>query len=106
MVLPDPSPARAADGMAGFPAARPEHRPASLETYSHQTQSEQKQDSPPLAEYYDTLFRTLGPQQWWPGETQFEIVVGAILTQNTSWRNVESAIANLRRARLLTPQAI
>jgi endonuclease-3 related protein len=61
---------------------------------------------PPLRAYYDALFTAHGPQHWWPGRTPFEIVLGAILTQNTSWTNVEPAIANLRRERLLTPGAI
>lgn len=43
---------------------------------------------------------------WWPARTPFEVIVGAILTQNTSWGNVELAIANLRTAKLLTPAAI
>ena len=43
-----------------------------------------------------------GHQHWWPGESPFEICVGAILTQNTSWKNVEHAIANLKAARILT----
>lgn len=51
-------------------------------------------------------FRALGPQHWWPGETPFEVCVGAILTQNTAWTNVERAIANLRAARALDPHAI
>jgi endonuclease-3 related protein len=59
-----------------------------------------------LLQFYDTLISHLGPQHWWPGRTRFEIVVGAILTQNTSWSNVEKAIAHLRRARLLTPAAL
>jgi endonuclease-3 related protein len=61
---------------------------------------------PPLDEYYNSLFTALGPQHWWPGETPFEIIVGAILTQNTSWRNVDTAIARLRAARLLSAAAI
>jgi len=61
---------------------------------------------PPLEEYYRALFSSFGPQHWWPGETQFEVIVGAILTQNTSWTNVERAIANLRGAKLLSPAAI
>ena len=59
-----------------------------------------------LRTYYDALFAAHGPQHWWPGRTAFEIIVGAILTQNTSWSNVEIAIRNLRRERLLTPRAI
>ena len=59
-----------------------------------------------LHAYYTALFATLGPQYWWPGRSRFEIIVGAILTQNTSWKNVERAVANLRAAKLLTPAAI
>ena len=61
---------------------------------------------PGLQEYYNALFRTLGPQNWWPARTPFEVIVGAILTQNTAWTNVEKAITNLRRERLLTPAAL
>ncbi len=61
---------------------------------------------PPLDEYYNSLFTALGPQHWWPGKTQFEVIVGAILTQNTAWTNVERAIANLRATGLLHPAAI
>lgn len=50
---------------------------------------------------YDALFRAYGPQGWWPGRTRTEIVLGAILTQNTNWKNVEKAIARLEAARLL-----
>lgn len=59
-----------------------------------------------LATYYDALFRAHGPQHWWPGRTRFEVIVGAILTQNASWTNVERAIINLRRERLLSPGAM
>ncbi|PIR16317.1 MAG: endonuclease [Deltaproteobacteria bacterium CG11_big_fil_rev_8_21_14_0_20_49_13] len=52
---------------------------------------------------YDRLFKAFGPQHWWPGETPFEVMVGAILTQNTNWGNVERAIANLKKADLLDP---
>jgi endonuclease III related protein len=47
-----------------------------------------------------------GPQRWWPGETPFEVMVGAILTQSASWLNVEKAIANLKLAESLSPRAI
>src|SRR5580704_2055130 len=56
--------------------------------------------------YLDALFAAHGPQHWWPGRTPFEIIVGAILVQNTSWTNVATAIEHLRRAKLLTPRAI
>jgi endonuclease-3 related protein len=59
-----------------------------------------------LGSYYEALFAAHGPQYWWPGRTRFEVIVGAILTQNTSWTNVEPCIANLRREKLLTPRAI
>ncbi len=59
-----------------------------------------------LLAFYDVLFGALGPQRWWPGRTRFEMIVGAILTQSTAWSNVERAIANLRRARLLNPAAL
>jgi endonuclease III related protein len=64
------------------------------------------QPRPILRNYYDALFAAHGPQHWWPGRTPFEIIVGAILTQNTSWANVEPCIKNLRREKLLTPRAI
>src|SRR5579859_6134629 len=60
----------------------------------------------PLSLYYHTLYESLGPQSWWPAKTSFEVIVGAILTQNTTWTNVERAIANLRRERLLSPRAM
>jgi endonuclease III related protein len=55
-----------------------------------------------LREYYRVLFQAWGPQHWWPAETQFEVIVGAYLTQNTAWTNVERALANLRTANVLT----
>ncbi len=55
---------------------------------------------------YETLHKAFGPQNWWPGETPFEVAVGAILTQNTNWGNVEKAIANLKKAKALNPGAI
>jgi endonuclease III related protein len=61
---------------------------------------------PTLQELYKRLFERYGPQGWWPGEGQFEIIVGAILTQNTNWGNVEKAIANLKAAGCLTPHAL
>ena len=63
-------------------------------------------DPAPLRLYYDSLFAAHGPQHWWPGRTPFEVIVGAILVQNTAWTNVEPAIENLRSEKLLTPRAI
>lgn len=51
-----------------------------------------------LQKVFNTLLTTYGPRHWWPGETPFEVCVGAILTQNTNWGNVEKAIANLKAA--------
>jgi endonuclease-3 related protein len=59
-----------------------------------------------LQEVYCRLLDAFGPQKWWPGDTQFEVLVGAILVQNTSWQNVERAIHNLREADLLEPKAL
>jgi endonuclease-3 related protein len=59
-----------------------------------------------IREYYHTLYSTWGRQQWWPAETRFEVVVGAFLTQNTSWSNVEKALNSLRCARKLSLSGI
>jgi endonuclease-3 related protein len=59
-----------------------------------------------LTDVYGRLFDAFGPQHWWPGDSRFEMMIGAMLTQNTSWRNVERAIDNLRRSDLLEPQAL
>jgi len=53
---------------------------------------------------YERLMGRFGPQHWWPAETPFEVAVGAVLTQGVAWRNVEAAIAGLKRAGLLEPQ--
>ncbi len=55
-----------------------------------------------LIEIYDLLYDRYGPQHWWPGETRDEIIIGAILTQNTNWKNVEKAIENLKINNLIT----
>ena len=55
-----------------------------------------------LSDGYARLFDVFGPQHWWPGETPLEVIVGAILTQNTNWGNVEKAIANLKRGGFLS----
>ena len=59
-----------------------------------------------LQEMYARLHVAYGPQNWWPAESPFEVIVGAILTQNTSWKNVEKAMAELRRARRLSVAGI
>jgi endonuclease-3 related protein len=55
---------------------------------------------------YNKLLSYYGKQYWWPAETIFEVVIGAILTQNTAWTNVEKSIKNLKEKGLLTPEAI
>ncbi len=59
-----------------------------------------------IREYYQTLYRAWGPQHWWPAHTPFEVIVGAYLTQNTSWTNVERALTSLRHAQVLSIQGI
>ena len=59
-----------------------------------------------LPEIFDTLLDAYGPRFWWPAESPFEVCVGAILTQNTNWANVEKAIANLKEAGLLTAEGL
>src|SRR4030066_1415884 len=59
-----------------------------------------------LMKRYRTLYRAYGPRNWWPGETLFWVVVGAILTQNTSRRNVEKAIQKLKGKGVLNPEGI
>lgn len=59
-----------------------------------------------LRQVYAALYRTYGPQHWWPGDTPFEVMVGAVLTQNTAWSNVEKAIDNLKAHQALDPAAI
>ncbi len=59
-----------------------------------------------LVKVYQALYNEFGPQHWWPGDTPFEVMVGAILTQNTSWGNAEKAINNLKARDLLEPLKI
>ncbi|GAB4342487.1 MAG: endonuclease [Desulfobulbaceae bacterium] len=59
-----------------------------------------------LISLYEKMYRAFGPQHWWPGETQFEVMMGAVLTQNTNWGNVEKAIDNLRRAGFLSVERL
>ncbi|GAB4294529.1 MAG: endonuclease III domain-containing protein [Thiohalomonadaceae bacterium] len=59
-----------------------------------------------LRQVYAALYRAYGPQHWWPGDTPFEVMVGAVLTQNTAWSNVEKAIDNLKAHDALDPAVI
>jgi endonuclease-3 related protein len=67
-------------------------------------QPEEKENS--IRTYYRTLYEAWGPQNWWPAGSRFEVIVGAYLTQNTAWINVEKAMANLRAARVLSAKGI
>ena len=55
---------------------------------------------------YQALRKHFGHRHWWPGETPFEVIVGAVLTQNTAWKNVEKAIKNLKKAGALSLEAL
>ncbi|MBI3857871.1 MAG: hypothetical protein HY293_19490 [Planctomycetes bacterium] len=55
----------------------------------------------PLKKYFDALLAHYGPAKWWPADSPFEVMVGAILAQNTSWKNVEKAIRTLKTYDLL-----
>ena len=59
-----------------------------------------------LTEIYRLLLASYGPQHWWPADTPFEVIVGAILTQSAAWGNVEKAISNLKQARVMTPASL
>jgi endonuclease-3 related protein len=59
-----------------------------------------------LLAIYDALERHFGDLNWWPAEAPFEVIVGAILTQNTNWKNVEAAIQNLKKERCLVPEKL
>ena len=60
----------------------------------------------PIRAYYDALYQTWGAQHWWPARSRFEVIVGAYLTQNTAWTNVEKALANLRAAGALSVKGV
>ena len=74
--------------------------PIKIDTPQHTT------PSPDFVDIYNRLFSAFGAQHWWPAESRFEMIVGAILTQNTAWKNVEKAIASLKSNAVLTPLAL
>jgi endonuclease III related protein len=69
-------------------------------------QRARKEKGSEVLHYYRALYRAWGAQHWWPAETRFEVIVGAYLTQNTAWTNVELALANLRAAQVLSIERI
>ena len=76
------------------------------QTASSQSSLTQSSLTQRLLTIYRRLLDRYGPQHWWPAETPFEMIVGAILTQAVTWKNVERAIANLKAAGVLSPEAI
>ena len=85
--------------------------PASLRNRSRRARGASQPRSPvpvrpELTLYFDAMLRAYGPQFWWPARTRFEVIAGAILTQNTSWANVERAITKLHSEHLLSPAAV
>lgn len=80
-----------------------------MPTLSAQSTAAGKREHSPagfIRKAYKILYRAYGPQGWWPAATRFEVIVGAILTQNTSWSNVEKAIANLKAAGALSAASL
>ncbi len=61
---------------------------------------------PLLLNFYQSMLESLGPSYWWPGESDFEIMVGAVLTQNTNWQNVERAITNIKRVERMSAESM
>ena len=59
-----------------------------------------------LRDVYLKLYAHFGPQNWWPSDGRFEMIIGAILTQSTAWANVEKAIASLKQANVLCPRGL
>ncbi|MBU0547515.1 MAG: endonuclease III domain-containing protein [Candidatus Omnitrophica bacterium] len=59
-----------------------------------------------LSRIFLRLYSVFGPQHWWPADSSFEVIVGAILTQNTNWGNVEKSILRLKNRRILDPESI
>lgn len=65
-----------------------------------------KESTDPAKKVFHLLFNAYGHQHWWPGDSPFEVIVGAILTQNTNWTNVEKAISNLKSENCLRPEKL
>ncbi len=59
-----------------------------------------------IKKIYTKLYQTYGPQGWWPGDSTLECVLGAILTQNTAWRNVEKALQNLKQSKVMSVEKL
>lgn len=92
----------ASDSALSVPPSPPALRPCAPE----RSGAPPSLPTPDLSTLFDLLHGYYGPQHWWPAESDFEMIVGAFLTQNTSWTNVEKAVQALREVGWLTPSAI
>ena len=63
-------------------------------------------NSEELYNIYNDLFKCIGPRYWWPADSPFEVIIGAILTQNTTWQNVKKVISNIKLQHLLSPESL
>jgi endonuclease-3 related protein len=79
-------------------------RPQDKNRKSNRDENDRKENE--LRAYYRVLYEAWGAQHWWPAETRFEVIVGAYLTQNTAWTNVERALENLREAKMLSIEGV
>lgn len=84
----------------------PEGAVKAINNNREKTRSLNRATSQRLMEMFDLLLNHFGPQNWWPAENELEIMVGAVLTQNTNWKNVEKALGNLREGNLLSLDAL
>lgn len=89
------------------------HRPRMANDFYHKKKMNKKDpeykeipSGTSLKEMFSLLRDHFGPQKWWPADTPFEVIVGAVLTQNTNWKNVEKAIGNLKKKGMLTLEAL
>src|SRR3984893_16713819 len=84
----------------------PKHESVRLGSRSSHLLRARKEKAREILRYYRALYGAWGPQHWWPAKTRFEVIVGAYLTQNTAWTNVELALTNIRAAQGLSIKAI
>lgn len=73
---------------------------------SRENRTVKQEKRPEIIDFYHKLYDSYGSRNWWPADEPFEVIIGAILTQNTAWKNVEKAIGNLKRGNLLSPEGL
>jgi len=93
--LPETCAGRTSTGIASIPIMNVD-----------KTISKSKQKARQIRDYYRVLYRAWGPQHWWPGETPFEVIVGACLVQNTAWANAKLALQGMRSAKVLNVKGV